>query len=177
MAPKRDERHVAVSGSRKDEDKAAEIVPWRPDSYVTDFDRYFDDLRRFDFPFGGSWLAQRRRLLQGLPEVRYPSADLIDSGHEYRVVAEVPGIPKEKLDITVTERSVRIEGEAKTDIKEEKEGYVRRERGYSKVSRSLTFPEPVVSDKAEATLSNGVLEVRVPKKTPTKMTRHKIAVK
>lgn len=106
-----------------------------------------------------------------------PYADLVDSATEYRVVAEVPGIPKEKLNITVTDRDISIEGEAKTDVKEEGEGFVRRERGYSRVSRRLAFPEPVVGSRAEASLSNGILEVRVPKKNPTKPTRHRVTVK
>lgn len=176
MATKKDEKHVTVSSS-KNEPKSTEIAPWRPDPLVTDLDRFFDDFRAFESPFAGGWLAPRRRLLQALSEIRHPYADLIDSGHEFRVVAEVPGIPKEKLDITVTERSIKIEGEAKTDIKEEKEGYVRRERAYSKVSRTLAFPEPVIPGKAEATVNNGLLEVRVPKKAPTKTTGHKVAVK
>jgi HSP20 family protein len=182
VASEENERHVAVTGGKKHERKGeTEITPWRPEAYMGQIDMAFDDLaRRFEStfaPFPRTWFAPRRRMLHELSQVRYPYADLIDSGNEYRVLAEVPGIPREKLDITVTSNEIRIEGEAKTDIKEEKEGFVRRERGYSRVSRSLSFPEQVVADKAEASLSNGVLEVRVPKKTATKVTRHKVAVK
>jgi HSP20 family protein len=180
MASHQTEKHVAVRSSKKEE-PGTQLAPWRPQGYAPDLDRAFEDLaRQFDIPFApfaGRWLAQSRRFFRGLPDVRYPYADLIDSGDEYRVLAEVPGITKDKLDVTVSENEVRIEGEAKTEVKEEKEGYVRRERGYSRVSRTLAFPDPVVVAKAVANLRDGVLEVRVPKKTPTKVTRRKVAVK
>ncbi len=182
MASKENEKDVPGAAPKKGERKRESgITPWRSEAYAGELDRYFDDFaRRFESafaPFPGAWFAPRRRILDEPSQVRYPSADLIDSGREYRVLAEVPGVPKENLDITVTDREIRIEGEAKTDIKEEKEGFVRRERGYSRVSRSLTFPEEVVADKAEASLTNGVLEVRVPKKTPTTAARHKVAIR
>jgi len=111
------------------------------------------------------------------PEVREPSTDLVDAGKEYRVHAEIPGIAKENLNITVAGRGIEIEGEAKTDIEEDKEGFVRRERTYSRVHRTLAFPEEVIPDKAEATLKDGLLEVRIPKKTPTEIKKHKVEIK
>jgi len=162
--------------------KGTAITPWRPEGYEDSMDRMFRDFEsRFDrllapFPAGGWFGPGRRRWLE-MPDVRLPYADLIDSGKEYRVIAEVPGIPKDKLDITVTDREIKIEGEAQTDLHEEKEGFVRQERGYARISRRLAFPEPVVSEKAEASLNNGVLEVKVPKKAPSTFTRRKIAVK
>ncbi len=113
----------------------------------------------------------------GLPDVREPSTDLVDAGNEYRVHAEIPGVPKENLNITIAARGIEIEGEAKTDIEEEKEGFVRRERSYSRIHRSLPFPEEVIPDKAEATLKDGLLEVRIPKKTPTEFKKHKVEIK
>ncbi len=167
---------------RKGRKEPTAIAPWRPEDYQSSMDRMFGDFEsRFQrllapFPAGG-WLGPGRRRWLETQDVRLPYADLIDSGKEYRVVAEVPGIPREKLDITVTDREIKIEGEAKTDLREEKEGFVRQERGYSRVSRRLAFPEPVVADKAEASLNNGVLEVKVPKKTPTTFARRKVAVR
>lgn len=92
-------------------------------------------------------------------------------------MAEVPGIPKEKLKVTITDREATIEGEASADVREEKEGYIRRERGYSKISRTVLFPEPVIAEKAEASVNNGVLELRVPKKEPVRAAKHRVAVK
>jgi len=170
---------VSVKKGRKG---GTAITPWLPEDYHNNMDRMFGDLEsRFErllapFPAGG-WFAPGRRRWLEMPDVRLPYTDLIDSGKEYRVLAEVPGIPKEKLDITVTDREIKIEGEAKTDLHEEKEGFVRQERGYSRISRRLALPEPVVAEKAVATLNNGLLEVKVPKRAPTTFTRRKIPVK
>lgn len=165
---------------KKEGEDKVEIAPWRPEQYMGEMDKMFEDFaRRFESlfsPFTSSWPVPRRRWLE-LPEIRRAYADLIDAGKEYRVLAEVPGIPKENLDVTVTPREIKIEGVVKTDIQEEKEGFLRRERGYSKVMRVLAFLEDVIPDKAEATLNNGVLDVRIPKKTPTEVSKHKVAVK
>ncbi len=174
-------KRVPVRTPRREEAKRETAVsPWRRQDYVGEMDSMFDDLaRRFESrfaPFPGVWLMQRRGLLQELPQVRYPCADIIDSGNAYRVLVEVPGIPKEELEITATDREIVIEGEAKTDVRGEKEGFVRRERGYSRVLRRLTFPEPVVGENAEASLDNGPLEVRIPKKAP-KVTEHRVPVR
>jgi HSP20 family protein len=127
-------------------------------------------------PYLEPWFVRSRGIPE-LPQVRPAYADLIDAGKEYRVSAEVPGIPKENLNVTVTNREIKIEGEAKTDRQQENEGFVQRERAYSKISRSLTFPEEVLPEKAEATLNNGLLEVRIPKRVPTEVKLQKVQVK
>jgi HSP20 family protein len=160
--------------------KKGEIVPWQPSQFLSEMDRMFDDFRRgFEsmlWPIRAGWPRLAFPSFE-LPEVREPSTDLIDAGNEYRVCVEMPGIPKEKVDLSITPRGIEVSGEAKTQIEEEKEGYVHKERGYSKIYRSLSFPEDVLPDKAEATLNNGILEVKVPKKTPTEVKKHKVSIK
>jgi HSP20 family protein len=171
--------------SVREKKKMGEIAPWRPADYLQERDRMFRDFSRGGLqelfgsmlgPIRPSWMWPWSPLFE-IPEVREPSTDLVDAGKEYRVHAEIPGVPKENLNITVAARSIEIEGEAKTDIEEDKEGFIRRERTYSKLHRSLAFPEEVVPDKAEATLKDGLLEVRIPKKTPTEVKKHKVAIK
>ena len=142
---------------------------------------FSDYFRRFEntWPslFQGGVFGPRWWRAFELPETRRAFADLIDAGKEYHVRAEVPGIPKDKLNISVTPRGIRIEGEAETKIDEDKEGYVHKERTWSKVRRELAFPEEVIPDQAEAEVKNGVLEVKVPKKNPTEVKVHRIQVK
>jgi HSP20 family protein len=76
---------------------------------------------------------------------------------------------KEDITINATSDTLEISAESKTE-KEEKEGegkYVYRERGYALFKRVLTLPAEVIPEKPEATFSNGVLEVVMPKKEPT----------
>jgi len=105
-------------------------------------------------------------------------ADLEDAGDKFVVHAEIPGIPKDKIDITVTKDDVEISAETDTEKEEKKKGYVFRERGYSSFYKRIVFPEEVVPEKAESTVKDGVLEFDVPKKTPTQEPKkHKVAVK
>jgi HSP20 family protein len=164
---------------KKSEDRTGELVPWRSE-IVREMDRMIEDLRKnFDQMLapmrGGGFRPWFPRF--GLPEVREPCADLVDRGEDYLVCAEIPGIPKEDLEVTVTPRGIEISGEASTDVEEKKEGFVRRERGYSRIHRSLTFPEEVLPDKVEATLKDGLLEITLPKKTPPKVAKHKVEIK
>ncbi len=157
-----------------------EIVSWRPSDMFTEMDRLFNEFRS---GFEGMFLPERRwtwpirmpRMV--LPEVRAPSCDLVDTGKEYKLCAEMPGIHKEKIDINIDKDGVEISAEAQTETEEEKKGYVSRERSYSSFHRSMSFPEEVLPEQAEATYQNGVLEITVPKKTPTEVKKHKLKVK
>ena len=164
----------------KEKKKMVEIAPWRPKDYLQDMDRLFRDsfggFGSILAPIAASWARPWSPWFE-LAEVREPTTDLVDAGQEYRVRAEIPGIPKDNLNITVAASGIEIEGEAKKDIEEEKEGFVRRERSYSRIHRNLPFPEEVIPDKAEATLKDGLLEVRIPKKTPTEVKKHKVEIK
>ncbi len=145
------------------------------DRMINDYTRRFDRAWPSMFqggPFGPRWWRSFE-----LPETRRAFADLIDAGKEYHVHVEVPGIPKDKLNISVTSRGVKIDGEAETNIDENKEGYVHKERTWSKVRRELTFPEEVIPDQADAVVKDGILELTVPKKNPTEVKSHKVQVK
>ena len=160
--------------------KREEIVSWRPSDMFTEMDRLFNEFRS---SFEGLFLPERRWTLPikmpriTLPEVRAPFCDLVDTGKEYKLCAEIPGIPKEKIDISIDKDSIEISAEAQTEIEDEKKGYVSRERSYSSFFRSMSFPEEVLPNKAEATYENGVLEIKVPKKKPTEAKKHKVKVK
>ena len=161
--------------------KKGETAVWSPSEYAREMERAFMDFenrfdRSFFRPYGGNWFLPNFGSLR-LPETRRPFADLIDTGNEYCVRVEVPGIPKEKLNVSVTSKEIRVEGESSVNIDEKKEGFVRRERTFSQVRRDLTFPEEVLAEKADASLKDGILEVRIPKRAPTDSRTHKVQVK
>jgi HSP20 family protein len=182
---------LAIERERKTMDNRRKRLP-EDEYWFREMDRMLNDFwRRFETSYGGSrggsWWPSTSTMFEPrgvgslLPDIttRPTFADLVDTGNEYRVSVEVPGILKENLDITVTNKGITIEGKAKSSVEqqEESKGFVWRERGYSKIRRSLEFPEEVIPDKAEATLENGVLEVNVPKKVPTEIKSQKIQVK
>lgn len=158
------------------------ITPWRPGDVFQAFDEMWNDFRRdFLVPWRPwrRWIQPWRRTVSPLIIVpREACVDLVDMEKEYKVCAEVPGIPKDKIDVTITTDGIEISGKAEVEKQEEEQGYVVRERGYSEVYKKLSFPEEVAPEKATATLKDGVLEVKIPKKTPApKAKKHKVKIK
>ena len=98
--------------------------------------------------------------------MREAPADLVDAGSKFLVHAEMPGIPKDKIEITVTKDGIEISAETNAEKEEKEKNFVVRERDYAHVYKMLSFPEEVVPEKAESTLKDGLLEVSIPKKTP-----------
>ncbi len=134
--------------------------PWR---LFDDFDRIFRDFRlgTEDFFLSHRWPALVPRDGSG---VRHALVDLKDTGKEFVVQAELPGVAKEDLDIEVTEDGVEFKAKAKQEREEEGEGYYLKERSYRSWHRRVSFPSEVLPDKAEAKLEEGVLTLRAPKK-------------
>lgn len=99
---------------------------------------------------------------------RLPSVDILESDTELKIIAELPGVEKKDLQLHVSEREVEISAETKQEEKEEREGYVRRERAYSKFYRRLPLSTAVDPDKTQATFKRGLLEVKLPKQKITK---------
>jgi HSP20 family molecular chaperone IbpA len=104
---------------------------------------------------------------QGTPVLRAARADIVDTGKSYKVVAEIPGIPKDRLDIRVRGTSVQIRAE-QPDAKETPEAeFLYRERSLTGFYRDFELPEPVVASAATAKFENGLLELDLPKEHPT----------
>ena len=143
------------------------------------FDDLLDDFnRRFRASIWAPWEWEPLAPFAAEFPVREAVADLEDAGDKYVVRAEVPGIPKDKIEVNVTKDEIEISAEAGTEKEEKKKGYVFRERGYSSFYKSITFPEEVIPEKAESAVRDGVLEVNVPKKTPTpEPKKHRVNVK
>jgi HSP20 family protein len=158
------------------------IAPWRPSDIFQAFDEMWTDFRRDLLrpwrPLEYRWKPLRRGEMPTDIMPREACVDLIDAGNEYQVCAEVPGIPKDMLDVTITKDVIEISGKAEVERREEDIGYVVRERGYSKIYKRIAFPEEAIPDEAKATLKDGLLEIRVPKKMPTSEDKkHKVEIK
>jgi HSP20 family protein len=102
-----------------------------------------------------------------LPALKQPRVDILDLGDALQVVADMPGVQKEDIEINLTPERIEISAESSTETERKEEDYTYRERGYASYRRMLDLPAEVLSDKAEATFKNGVLEVKLPKKEPT----------
>jgi HSP20 family protein len=96
-----------------------------------------------------------------LPRVK---VDVAEKNGAYLVTAELPGVKKEDIHISIDGSQVTIEAEVKREKKDEKDRELHIERVYGKVMRSFTLPQEVDEAKAQAKVNDGVLELTLPKK-------------
>jgi HSP20 family protein len=92
-----------------------------------------------------------------------PPVDIQETEEAYRLTAELPGLTKEDINITLENNVLRLSGERKFEKDARKESYHRIERTYGAFSRSFALPHQVSSEKVTASFENGVLTLTVPK--------------
>jgi len=136
-------------------------TPW---GLFGDFDDVFDDF----------WRPVRRENGGAFA----PAVDVKESDNEYRIRADLPGVKKEDLDISLQDGVLTINAEAKQEKKEEKEGRViRQERRYGKFVRSMRLGDTVDADKIKAEYKDGVLDLVLPKTEKVKAKKIDVQVK
>jgi HSP20 family protein len=102
------------------------------------------------------------RVAETLPRMK---VEVAEKNGAYLVSAELPGVKKEDIHVSIDGAQVTLEAEVKREKEANKEERVlHTERLYGKVSRSLTLPQEVDEAKAEAKFRDGVLELTLPKK-------------
>ncbi len=140
------------------------LVPYEPRE-VKRLRDLFDDF--FDFEFlPESRRVARRGLWEGGEWV--PLVDVIDQKDKILVKAELPGLDKKDVKISLGENTVTIRGEKKEDKEIKKEDYYYRESAYGTYSRTIALPVDIDKTKAKATFKNGILEIALPKKEEVK---------
>lgn len=110
-------------------------------------------------------------------DIRTPLCDLVDKGDRYELQVEVPGIEKEKIDMKATRHAIEISGEQTEKTEERGKNYVYNERSYRSFQRRVPIPEEIVPSKVNAKMANGVLNIEMPKKVPTKVEEETTKVK
>jgi HSP20 family protein len=93
----------------------------------------------------------------------FPAINIWTSEEGQMIIAEIPGIDPETLDITVTGEILTLSGERVREEFGEDVRYHRRERGHGRFKRSIQLPFPVEVDEIEANFKNGVLSVTLPR--------------
>ncbi len=107
-------------------------------------------------------------------EGRTPKVDVIERDEDILVKAELPGIDKNDIDISVTDNTLSIKASEKREAEKEEGEFYRKEIVEGAFSRSILLPAEVDGDKAKATFKDGLLEVYIPKIRKAK--RRKIEV-
>ena len=153
---------VIVSKGRE----GAKTTPARAVTPFEEMDRMLD--RFFEGAFPSGWLRPLRWERPWLSElaaaeVRMPSVDVVERDEEVVLRAEVPGVEKKDIDVSITGNSVTIKGQTKHEEKEEKGEYYRCEISRGAFSRTVSLPASVDPDRANASFKDGILEITLPK--------------
>lgn len=153
------------------------IEKWHPikelDNIRRDFDRVWEEM----FPVS-------RRTFLDMPFVRsaartgeaVPAIDLIDEEKELILKANMPGVKKEDLDVSLQEDTLHIKGESHEKVEKKDEDFFYSERSTASYSRSILLPCKVNEDKIKASLKDGVLTINMPKSEEHKAKRTKVDV-
>ena len=101
------------------------------------------------------------------------SMDVAEHDDEYVVTVDLPGYEKEDIELSISNRTLRVSAdhEERTDESDEAGTYLRQERSHQSVTRTITLPEEVNEDETSAAYNNGVLTVTVPKRSETSDSR------
>ncbi len=134
----------------------------RPGSW-DEMERWFTEFGRHGWlhPFNWEWPQPAGTFTAAGTQL--PKVDVLDRDNELLVRAELPGVNKDDVDITVDEHSVTIKATTKHEEKKEEGEYYRRELSRSEYLRTLALPATVDEEKARATFTDGVLELTLPK--------------
>ena len=104
-------------------------------------------------------LTRTSRLLSGWT----PALDMYEDNDTIFVKAELPGMKKEDIDISLHDGSLSVSGERKSEEKFENAEVYRSERFTGRFQRTVTLPAPVAADKVKAHYQDGVLTITLPK--------------
>lgn len=146
--------------------KSTGIAPFWTSSW-TDIDRSIENLRK-----------DMEKTFSSFPSIHMPkmsqtSCDVIDEGNQFRVKMDVPGIKKNEVKLNVTDNSLEVSAEHKEESEEKEKNYLRKERSQVSYYRSLPLSEKIISNKVMAKLTDGVLDITMPKSKPTETQKKK----
>ena len=120
--------------------------------------KYFDDFPSFGFNYENSFS---------------PRIDISEKEDKILVEAEIPGVKKDDLKITLQDNILTIKGEKKKEEESKDNNYYRSERSYGSFSRSFTLPAEVNTDKVDAKFNDGMLKIEL-KKVEQKKAKEKL---
>ncbi|HWN45091.1 MAG TPA: Hsp20/alpha crystallin family protein [Thermoanaerobaculia bacterium] len=138
------------------------VTRWNPTTaYLTSREPFF---RLFDSVFNSDAQGEETRAW-------VPPVDIQENGDAYLFHAELPGMSKEDIHITLENSVLRLSGERKFEKDAKKENYHRVERTYGTFTRTFTLPTQVEPEKVQAAFENGILTITVPKAEQAKPRR------
>lgn len=153
------------------------LVPRKRDTNLVPFKGLFDLQREMNDLFDnfslGRWFDREDSLFQG---AWTPAIDVHDSKDNIVVRADLPGMKKDNIEVSIQDGVLVIRGEKKEETERKEKNAVRTERFYGSFHRAVSLPTAVDDAKVKASYKNGVLELTLPKKEEAKPKQIKIDV-
>ena len=110
------------------------------------------------------------------PSAYVPRVDISEDTNNIYVHAELPGMTKDDVKVVVSDGILTLRGEKKHEEKTEDKNYFRIERRYGEFARQFTLPDNAHEEGVIANFSNGVLEIKIPKKEPEKPKEREVPI-
>ena len=147
------------------------LIPWRLFRELEEPERHFERI------FGTPLLPAIWRRLP--PEEREwtPAIEMFEKEDKFVVKAELPGMKEEDVDVSVTDGTLTIKGEKKTENEVKEENYYCCERSYGSFFRSIGLPSSVDDKKIKAHYEDGILEIDLPKAAEVKPKKITVSTK
>lgn len=132
------------------------------DEFLKPFDQVFDQMLTQQFPN----FAEQTGIdfLKGA----YPKCNIIDTEDSVSVIAEIPGLTKDDVNIKVENGVMTISGKQSAIDKDPTTKYIRRELKHSSFKRSFELADTLNPSKISAKFENGILQITIPKKEEAK---------
>jgi HSP20 family protein len=105
-----------------------------------------------------------------------PRVDIKEEPNRFIVLADIPGVDPEQIDITMENQVLTIKGEKVLESEDKKDNYTRKERFEGRFYRHFTLPETADSEQISAQYRKGVLEISIPKKEQIKPRKIEVKV-
>ncbi len=137
------------------------LTPWRSTS-VSSWDP-FDEMRRMQERLNRLFGEEGTRSELMDIDTLTPLVDIKEKDNNIIVTTDLPGVDKKDIDIDIRDNKVWISANTHKESEEEKEGYLMKERTYSRFARAFNLPSAVKEDEANAKLEDGVLTITLPK--------------
>lgn len=119
-------------------------------------------------------LERSQNYFTGASTQNFPLLNIYNQEQSVLIVAEVPGVEREAIDISFTDGVLKLSGERKGSDLGDKVAALREERGLGRFEKSIRIPLEVDAERISARLSDGLLHVELPK--PEKIKPRQIAI-
>ena len=142
------------------------------DSFLTPFDRMFDDIVGKSFPEISQQVGVNP--FQG---TAYPKVNVYEYDTKVGVIAEIPGLDKKDLNVEVEDGVLTVSGEKSHGFDEGKAKVLRRELKHSSFKRQFTLGEQLDGDNISANFKDGILSIEIPKVEPALPKKNIVKIK